>query len=230
MGTPFAPAQHSESLRETIEESVSAAITTGELPPGELVSVPALAAQFQVSATPVREAMLNLQKLGFVEPVRNKGFRVTEVSMRDLEEIVEVRRMLEAPAVARLAAAYPAEHDARLRALAERIVTAADSGDLAQYIAADVVFHLELLALLDNRRLVQVVAMLRRQTRLTGLAGLQNTLELHESAAEHERMLDLLAAGDGPGAEALMYTHIGHVVGWWAGRPEQDSQSARAAR
>ena len=64
------------SLRDRIGESLSAAIISGELAPGTLVSVPSLAVQFAVSATPVREAMLDLEQRGFVTSVRNKGFRV----------------------------------------------------------------------------------------------------------------------------------------------------------
>lgn len=87
----------SASLREQIGESLSAAIVSGELAPGTLVSVPGLAAEFGVSATPVREAILDLEKRGFVCSVANKGFRVTEVSRSDLVDIIELRTMLEAP-------------------------------------------------------------------------------------------------------------------------------------
>jgi len=87
------------SLRDTVESSLSAAIVSGELAPGTLVSVPTLAAQFGVSATPVREAMLDLEKRGFVQPVRNKGCLVTNVSEQDLPDIVQVRRWLEGPAM-----------------------------------------------------------------------------------------------------------------------------------
>lgn len=216
----FAPAAPAMSLRESIERSVSAAIVAGSVPPGELLSVPTLAVQFQVSATPVREAMLNLQKLGFVEPVRNKGFRVTAVSMPELADIVEVRRMLEVPVVGELAENYPHEDDARLRELARRIVEAAERADLTAYLEADVEFHTVLLSRHGNARLVEIVVGLRRQTRLTGLSGMQGSDELQESAEEHERLLDLLASGDRSGAEALVHRHIGHVLGWWAGNPE----------
>ncbi len=63
------------SLRDERECAVAAAIISGELVAGTLVSVPGLANQFGVSATPVREAMLDLEKRGFVETVRNRGFR-----------------------------------------------------------------------------------------------------------------------------------------------------------
>ena len=106
------------SLRDRIGETLSAAIISGELVPGTLVSVPALAADFEVSATPVREAMLDLEQRGFVESVRNKGFRVTQVSLRDLREIVELRQLLEAPATAALAGKVPPERMPSWRTMA----------------------------------------------------------------------------------------------------------------
>ena len=70
------------SLREEITELLRAAVMAGELQPGVTYSAPSLAEQFGVSATPVREAMLDLEKEGLVEIVRNKGFRVTSPSPR----------------------------------------------------------------------------------------------------------------------------------------------------
>lgn len=221
----FAPAPQTGSLREAIEDRIAVAIVSGALAPGELVTVPALAAEFEVSATPVREAMLNLAKIGFVDPVRNKGFRVTEVSVRDLEEIVELRRMLEVPIVAKLAGAFPDAEYARLRGIAERIVAASDRSDLIDYVAADIDFHRELLALAGNARLVETVTALRRQTRLTGLRGMSGSAELDESAREHLRLLDLVRDGDAEGAAALMHRHVGHVLGWWSGHEESDEDS-----
>jgi DNA-binding GntR family transcriptional regulator len=214
---PIAP---TTSLRTKVETALSAAIIAGEMPPGELFSAPALAARFNVSATPVREAMLNLEKRGFVEAVRNKGFRVTEVSEADLADIVGVRLLLEPPAMHRLAGRYPADRAAELRDMAERIVTDADAGDLTGYLRADTEFHLALTALLGNRRLVDVVADLRGKTRLVGLVGLLGTEALHVSSVEHLELLAALERGDGEGAEQLMHRHIEHVLGWWAGRDE----------
>jgi len=208
------------SLRNEVELALSAAIVSGELEPGIVVSVPVLAAQFNVSATPVREAMLDLEKRGFVESVRNKGFRITHVSENDLREIVQVRRWLEVPAVKLVATNFPADQTATFRARADRIISAAADGRLADYLAADTEFHRELLRLTGNDRLVRLVSELRSQTRMVGLAELRDTVELEKSAAEHHLLLDLLTAGDAEAVEELMHRHIGHVVGWWAGRTE----------
>jgi DNA-binding GntR family transcriptional regulator len=214
------PIPPTTSLRTKVETALSAAIIAGEMPPGELFSAPALAARFNVSATPVREAMLNLEKRGFVEAVRNKGFRVTAVSEADLADIVGVRLLLEPPAMRQLAGGYPADRAGELRAMAERIVTDADAGDLAGYLRADTEFHLALTALLGNRRLVDVVADLRAQTRLVGLVGLLGTEALHASSVEHLELLAALERRDSDAAEQLMHRHIEHVLGWWAGRDE----------
>lgn len=208
------------SLRGTVEEAVAAAIVSGELAPGTLVTAPTLAVRFGVSATPVREALLNLQKRGFVDVVRNKGFRVAEVSEQDLWEIVRLRQQLEVPPMREIARTLQPEAAAELRAKAQAIVEAAAAADLPAYLAADMAFHLRLLDLHGNRRLVALVRELRQQTRLVGLADMIGTPQLARSAAEHHSLVDLLEARDGRGAEDLLTAHIGHVLGWWSGRAE----------
>lgn len=182
------------SLRDTVESSLSAAIVSGELAPGTLVSVPTLAAQFGVSATPVREAMLDLEKRGFVQPVRNKGCLVTNVSEQDLPDIVQVRRWLEGPAM-RIAAEKLEGRSVEKYRRARATSDAAARSDFYEYLTIDAHFHLALLQLTGNGRLVALVAELRRQTRLVGLATLSHTVELEVSANEHHEWLDLLAGG-----------------------------------
>jgi len=208
------------SLRDRISESLSAAIISGELAPGTLVSVPTLAGQFAVSATPVREAMLDLEQRGFVASVRNKGFRVTEVSEQDLREIVELRQLIEAPAMRSLAGSFPLESLPEWRALATQIAVHADNANLTAFIECDRDFHLGLLGLHGNVRLVEMVRELRSQTRMINLARMTMSEELPESAREHHVMLDLLDRGDGAALEALTVKHLGHVIGWWAGNSE----------
>lgn len=209
-----------ENLRTKVESSLAAAIISGEVQQGELITVPALALQFAVSATPVREAMLDLEKRGFVESVKNKGFRVTTVSNEDLHEIVEIRTRLEAPAMRFVAGHLKGTPLDTYRALAERIVANVERIDFKSYLEADSAFHLSLLELTGNRRLVEIVSELRKQTRMVGLTRLRNTEVLRRSAHEHHELLDLLGAGQGAAAEKLMVRHIGHVLGWWAGVEE----------
>ncbi|MCM4084613.1 GntR family transcriptional regulator [Paractinoplanes hotanensis] len=215
------PLRTAGSFRQHVEDAVAAAIVSGEFAPGTMLTAPTLAARFDVSATPVREALLNLEKRGFVEIARNKGFRVTQVSEHDLTEIVQIRQWLEAPPMRLLAGALTPPDLSRLRAEAEAIVVSAAAYDLPTYLTADTTFHLHLLSLTGNDRLVTLVGDLRQQTRLVGLATMLGSPELAESSAEHLTLLDLLEAGDGAAAEELMRRHLGHVTGWWSGRAEQ---------
>ncbi|HEV6952075.1 MAG TPA: GntR family transcriptional regulator [Promicromonospora sp.] len=208
------------SLREQVHRALVAAIVVGELEPGELVSVPTLAARFDVSATPVREAVLDLERRGFLEAVRNKGFRVTRVSDRTLRHVAAVRLAIEPVWMERLAPSFPAEQLGELRALADEIVEGARRGDLVAYLQADQTFHLRLMGLLGNPVASDIVADLRDRARLHGLSAMVASGTLADSAQEHHELLDLLAAGDGAGARTLMERHIGHSLGTWAGKPE----------
>ncbi len=130
------------NLREEITQNLRAAVISGELRPGVVYSAPSMAAQFGVSATPVREAMLDLANEGLVDIVRNKGFRVTELSEKDLDELSELRALIEVPTVRRIAAAgVPASVIAELRPLATEIEEAAARRDLIAHVAADMEFH-----------------------------------------------------------------------------------------
>lgn len=206
------------SYRERIADALRAALIAGELLPGQVYSAPALAARFGVSATPVREAMLDLAKEGLVDTVPNKGFRVTAVSDRQLDEYTHVRSLIEIPTVVELATtADPVSLEA-LRPAAREIVQAAVAGDLIAYVEADTRFHLGLLALAGNAHLVEVVGDLRKRSRLYGLTPLVKSGRLLASAEEHLELLDALVARDEGAVREVMTRHIGHVRGLWAAR------------
>lgn len=159
------------SVREEVANVLRGAIVSGEMRPGELYSASGLAERFGVSATPVREAMLELVKQGLVEVVCNKGYKVTVISETDLDHISQIRRLLE-PTAAAEAVPHIADSELdALRRLASAIVDAAADGNLSSYLAADREFHLRLLAAAGNDRLVRIVDDLRAQTRLFGLSA-----------------------------------------------------------
>jgi DNA-binding GntR family transcriptional regulator len=211
------------SVRSQVIHALRAALVTGQMVPGELYSAPTLAARFGVSATPVREAMLELVKEGLVDTVPNKGFRVRDLSDRELDEITGIRLLLEVPTTVQVVGRATAADLARLRPMAQRIVDLARAKDLIDYVESDRRFHLALLSLAGNEQLVTIVAELRARTRLLGLAPLAESGELAASAEEHLQMLQLVETADRTGLERLMRQHIGHVRGSWAGHTERTS-------
>lgn len=209
------------SLREQVASRLRHALVAGDLRPGEVLSAPTLAAEFGVSATPVREAMLDLATEGHVSPIRYKGYRVIEVSAETRRQILQLRRLIEVPLMVQIAAeGVDADLLGAAQRLAEQSVQAAADGDLVEFIRLDMDLHLSLLAAAGNEVAVRHVRSLRSMTRLTGLKDLAAQGRLVETAQEHLAIVRALTEGDGPGMGRLMDEHLGHVSGVWAGESE----------
>jgi DNA-binding GntR family transcriptional regulator len=210
------------NLREQAQEMIRASIVGGELVSGQVYSATTLSGRLGVSQTPVREAMLDLANEGLVEVIRNRGYRILTMTDNDLDEISELRKMLEVPAM-RLVVQKAG--DADLAALESGVVAmieeAAAGKDLVAFLNADRTFHLALLGLAGNNRLVRLVGQLRDQTRLVGLKGMADVGSLAESAAEHRTIIEAVRARDADRAEFLVRHHLDHTRGTWAGRTER---------
>jgi DNA-binding GntR family transcriptional regulator len=191
-------------------------VVTGELEEGRLYSVGEFAQQLGVSATPVREAVFDLAHQGLVEVVRNRGFMVLPLKDQDLDEIFELRILLEVPAVEALSGRLDAEAIGRSRNLVGQCLGAARASDLAGFLEADREFHLLLLEAHGNSRLVQIVDRLRDQTRLYGLPGLAASGDLVSAAEEHGRILDAIISGDAATVRTEIEQHLRHTRGLWA--------------
>lgn len=210
------------SVRDQVRGILLARIQTGELEAGEIYSAVALADEMGVSATPVREALMDLASSGLVEAVRNRGFRVRTVSADDLDEIVALRTWLEVPAMDLVIDNASDTELEMLRPLAERICEEARRRDVTQFLVADGIFHNRMLELSGVSRLVKVVGDLRGQTHLIGLRHLGAAGDLEASGLEHVEIVEALVARDRGLARSLMRRHLQHARGIWAGVKEEE--------
>lgn len=211
---------HRASLRQQVGDALRALLISGRMRPGVLYSAPKLAVRFGVSATPVREAMLDLVGEGLVEVVRNKGFRVTGLTGHELDGLAELRAMIEVPtmtAIARDCHGDVAGAVEALRPQARAIVECAKHKDLVGYLKADTRFHLDFLTLHGNEQLVEVVRDLRSRSRLYGLDELAEAGTLGDLAGDHEEMVDVALARQPGRMHEVISRHIGLVRSTWAG-------------
>jgi DNA-binding GntR family transcriptional regulator len=207
------------SAREDIVEALRAALISGEMKPGKVYSAPALAESFGVSATPVREAMLELVREDMVEVARNKGFRVRTLTDDELDGLVEMRLLLEVPTMGRIAAAYEASMDPaldRLRTLAKEIEQAAEASRLVDYIRLDTEFHVDFLSLHGNTTLARTVRELRGRSRMYGLSRLAESGQLVDTVREHSEMIEHVKQRQVAAVEQVITRHIGRVRTDWA--------------
>jgi DNA-binding GntR family transcriptional regulator len=199
------PISAPRTLASHARAAVLAAIGDGRLEPGALHSVAQLAEQLSVSRTPVREALLMLEREGRVRFERNRGVRILAPSAHDIAEVFELRLLLEVPSAA--SAAGRVDLDA-LAAELEAMQAAAEAADEGAFMDHDERFHALILGAGGNRRLVGAVATLRDAVRGRGASTVGRSRSLQEIQAEHAAILDALRAGDGDRAAAAMRYHL----------------------
>jgi DNA-binding GntR family transcriptional regulator len=216
MNSPSAPQLRQVSLRDQALAVIRQGLIMGEIVPGEIYSAASLAGKLGVSNSPVREAMLTLVNQGVMETVRNRGFRVVPLSPQDVQNVYDLRLLLEVPSMGRLArSGLAVGSEDQFAELASQIVTSSKQQDMVGYLEYDRQFHLGLLDLLDNPRLTAIVENLRDQTRLLGLKELSERGLLTASAEEHMPILEAILAADPELAERLTTAHLEHIRGDW---------------
>jgi DNA-binding GntR family transcriptional regulator len=204
------------SLRTQAMRRIRAGIVYGEIAPGEIHSAPALAGRLGVSVTPVREALLELRCRGMVTQVRNRGFRVVEHSPAELDAALELRLLVELPMLARLADGFDPAAGPGLRALVRDGLQAARAADFTAFLDLDRRFHLGLLALAGNPRVVDVVDQVLDQLRLGAFRRPSDGAALVTVAAGHRDILAAVEAGDGPAVERAVRAHLSLTRTAWA--------------
>lgn len=198
------------TLKHSTEMIIRKALLNGDMRAGEIYSANRLSNQLGISNSPAREAMMGLVSKGLLELVRNRGFRVVELSENDKCEVYELRLQVEVEAVRRVAAAGVSEEQAdRLRALAEKTSQLAHPDSIGDYLEVDQQFHMSLVGLMGNRRWTEIVENLRDQSRVNGYYDFLSTDEhLDHAADEHLRIAQAVADGKTDLAAALMVQHL----------------------
>jgi DNA-binding GntR family transcriptional regulator len=183
-------------------------IAEGALPPGAPLREEELAARCGVSRTPVREALLRLEREYLIR--RSEGARsfVADWSLDDIAEMFTLRAMLEGHAAARAATRFEAGALARLRDLNDRLGAAVAAGDTEGFLAANRAFHDLVLETAQSPRLAAMIGALVEQPVVRRTAVRYGTHELGQSHAEHAALIEAFARRDAGWAESVMTGHI----------------------
>jgi DNA-binding GntR family transcriptional regulator len=216
-------------LREGIRDELIQDILDGRLAPGDRIVETHLAQRFGVSQAPVREALRDLELLGFIVSAPFRGTIVRELSTEELVQIYPIRAVLEA-----LAARYAAPRTTkavlkRLETLLVRMRDAAARGDKRAAVDADYAFHLTIVDSSGNRLLKQFWEQMRLAT-TTLLTVARAHRSLPEIAERHQLVLDALRARDADAAERAMRRHIDEPAEWLRIAMEEDAAQREASQ
>ncbi|MET9863104.1 GntR family transcriptional regulator [Streptomyces smyrnaeus] len=194
-----------QSLREQIREHLVEGIVSGRWKPGERIVERRIAVELEVSQTPVREALRELETLRLIESAPNKGVRVRELSAADLEEIYPVRAGLEQIA-AELAVPRLAGDVTALRPHVAALYEADRRGDGEAQVRHTVAFHRELVRAAGNSVLLHTWEGLGIEVWTALSIRWLGTVQ-QSYAEEHEAVLAAIERRD-PDIGALVKEHV----------------------
>jgi len=199
---------HRASLHEEVAARLRTMVFERELPGGAWIDELALARDWHISRTPLREALKVLAAEGLVTLVPRQGCRVTELSEDDADELFPIMALLEGRCAFEAARkAKPAEIK-QLRRLHDVLEKHAAARNVDGYYKANHAFHSKVQALAANRWLDRATNDLRRFLRLLRGRQLNWPGRIDKSIAEHRALMTAIERGDAPRAERLMHDHL----------------------
>ncbi|MCF8035161.1 MAG: GntR family transcriptional regulator [Desulfarculaceae bacterium] len=199
------------SVRETIFEAIREEITYGELLPGERLTEKDLSEKFKASRSTIRECLRLLEGEGLLTYASNKGYRVSKLSIKQVEEIYDLRRILESYATRLTAEKATKAQVAHLRKLQAGCRRAADKSDLKLWIRDNSQFHKFFYENCDNDNLRLLLDTLKRRIYRYQYIIINISDQFTSYLEVHDLIIEACAKQDGRAAEKAMKTHLSHI-------------------
>ena len=196
------------ALYEQVAERLRARIFAHELAPGAWVDEQAIAAEYGISRTPLREALKVLASEGLVTLKPRRGCYVTEVSEQDMDEIFPIMAMLEGRCTSEATTKAKDADIARLVAIHAELERHAAANDADRFFETNQQFHDTLQELAGNRWLRQLIDETRKFIKLTRRDSLNLSGRLRQSLAEHREILAAVQQRQADAAGQRMHDHI----------------------
>ncbi len=198
-----------KSKKAIVYEEMKRRIVHNLIKPGEALNEGILSEEFKISKTPVREALQQLEKEGFVENIPGKGAFVSQLSIQDLREIFDIREILEGEVIKR--AALKADPD-RVDALRERFISTENSHKRVStggFKSGDEI-HSFIFETYGNRRLIEIYKRLQDHIVRSRIYFFHQSHpdRSEESFKEHLEILEALKAQDPSRAEHAVRVHL----------------------
>ena len=204
----FAAIKQPESLAKMAYEAIRKSILSGQWKIGELYNEKAIAADLEISRTPVREALLELASQDLIIFLPRRGLMVNRFTRRDVNEIFEVRKAIELAAVEKITVASPPFD---LFEIEEALLSqrkASKQKDYLAFMEADRLFHTNFSELTSNRRLIAILDNIRDMIHVMGAKALALEGRALKVIEEHQTIFEAVKKGDIEEARRAMAHHL----------------------
>ena len=195
-------------LRDVVFNTLRKAILRGELKPGERLMEIQLANKLGVSRTPIREAIRKLELEGLVLMIPRKGAEVAQITEKNMQDVLEVRKALEELSVQLACERITPEQVEEMKMAAEDFRKVLKSGDVTKIAEADVKFHDIIFAATNNQRLITLLNNLREQMYRFRVEYLKQKECYPQLLEEHDKLIALISGGEVEEACELMGCHM----------------------
>ena len=195
-------------LRDVVFNTLRQEILTGKLKPGERLMEIHLADKLGVSRTPIREAIRKLELEGLVIMIPRRGAEVAQITLKSLEDVMEVRRALDVLAIELACERMNEEAMSSLFQAYENFAVAVKTRDTRKIAAADVAFHDIIVQSTGNARLIQLVSNLSEQMYRYRFEYLKDATSHEMLQREHKEMYESILRKDKVSAADVVRKHI----------------------
>lgn len=196
--------RRAQTLRDTLEQE----IITGKFRPGDRLDEQKLATRFEVSRTPIREALMQLASTGLVELQARRGAFVAMLSFKDVVERFEVMAALEGMCGALAARRITTSKQLELEQAHEACIQEASEENADAYYYANERFHHLIYEACQNTFLTEQASQLHARLKPYRRLQLRARSRVANSLAEHQSIVDALRDGDSERTEHLLREHI----------------------
>ena len=195
-------------LRDVVFNTLRQAILTGELKPGERLMEIHLADKLGVSRTPIREAIRKLELEGLVTMIPRKGAEVARITEKSMNDVLEVRRAMDALCAELACERITDEETEQLRQACVAFETAVKTRDVKKIAQADVELHDIIVKATGNQRLVQLINNLSEQMYRYRFEYIKDTSQHQRLIEEHRVIYESILKKDRETASQAARVHI----------------------
>ena len=195
-------------LRDVVFNTLREAILKGDLKPGERLMELQLASKLGVSRTPIREAIRMLEQEGLAVTTPRKGAEVAKMTLKDMEDVLEIRDALDELAVRIACQKISDEQLRQLEDMKELFEKSTQTGNVKKIAEADVTFHDVIYEATGNPKLVTLLNNLREQVYRYRVEYIKDPKNYPTLIAEHEAILESLKNRDVKNAVEAMHVHV----------------------
>ncbi len=196
------PFEH-KSLVSSIAESIEEQILSGSLKPGERLREQQLCEEFDVSRSPVREALIILENQGFIVKEARKGVRVAIATHKKVVDAYTIRANLESLATYLAVKRNKSGLIENLKILNNKLKQACTAGRVKEYYRINLQFHETLINQCGNEQLIYMLQLFIKQTARYRKEILSAPGKMEESLKNHKKLIDCLEEGDAEAAEKI---------------------------